>query len=209
MQFLTGLVLGAILSVVVDRFWRRYYEQMPRFAGSLSYFRDTEGDGVRYTIENYSRVTIPDFEITLHHPQYGCLRIFDPAKSGDFSSTQRRDFTCYLNTNTHPGRFKQFLSVYFTRGVSELPSEEEFSSQMQLTLRICNSDTILFASDAAGASVGKLLHRTLSMPGEKTGELTFEEEKNLRFHPRFSLRHWKRRRAEEKQIRNIESQVGK
>lgn len=122
MQFFSGLLLGAILSVFVDRLWRRY-EQTPKFSGCISYFRDVNGEGVKYTIENCSRVAIPDFEITLQHPRFGCLRIFDPDKSGDFLPTQRRVFTCYLNHYKQPGEFKQFLNAFLTHGISELPSE--------------------------------------------------------------------------------------
>jgi hypothetical protein len=99
LQFIGGIVLGAIASLVLDRLYRRYErarESRVRVRITSGTFIGIEGEGMRFTIRNLSAASLPPFRIAIFHPDRGTAWMFGDFNAAALLPDQERQFTLNL-----------------------------------------------------------------------------------------------------------------
>ena len=95
-EFIAGLVLGAIFGVVADRVWEKF-EKKARLHMTISSFRNIrQEEGLKYKVRNVGASEIPDFQILLWHPDRGSMMAFNTTVCGPLLPDQTREFSCTL-----------------------------------------------------------------------------------------------------------------
>jgi hypothetical protein len=199
-EFIIGLVVGAILGVIVDRTWERF-EKRPRIQMTIGYFENREHEkGLRYTVRNVGFSEVPDFEIVLWHPNRGSMSAFTSKQSGPLLPDQSRDYRCVLVQNDSP---EPFLKHWISHENGQFVSEPMFD-QFKLLVKMQNSERVLFESTKMGIAVAKDWHRSLVL--NKPGSSTWSDHHAMCSPPPFGLKYWLERRREKNYFQKVLAQ---
>jgi|688.fasta_scaffold159269_3 hypothetical protein len=191
-EFIVGLVVGAILGVIADRIWERF-EKRPRIQMTMGYFENREHEkGLRYTVRNIGFSEVPDFEIVLWHPNRGTMSAFSSKQSGPLLPDQSRNYQCVLVQNGYP---EPFLKRWISHEKGQHVLEPVFD-QFKLLVKMQNSDRVLFESTKMGIAVAKDWYRSLVL--NKPGSSTWSDHHAMSSPPPFGLKYWLERRREKK-----------
>ena len=169
MQFLAGMLAGAVLGVVADRTWR-HFELLPRLRISHGYFENIKREkGYSYTIENTGQAEIPPFQIALFHPDRGSLMVFNPPMNEVIRPGQRAEFQCVV---IKEGAVRSPFLHWFEKAKGK-PADKILDDGYVLRLQMAKSDYIIYQSKRNGNALARLLYRGLKEG--KVGDETWEE----------------------------------
>jgi hypothetical protein len=211
MEFISGLILGAILGVIADRFFtylvekRVYVKIRLSFPGYMG-----KGEYLSLNITNIGFESLPPYRIALFNPHRGTLFLFEHEKKTDRLPGQTDEFSIsinYLRSNGMP-----FLS-WFTHSVPKKdfvtnPNEiklyemkpEEFQKWVLRLVIEDGEDKILYENNRAGVALAEIIRNTM-----QTGHLnpTWEQIRNVYITTNPWVR-WKEWRQRRKELRDLE-----
>ncbi len=147
--FVTGLIVGAILSVIADRLWRQY-ERSPKLDISCGEFFDTSGgglsEGYQFTITNRGDVEIPPHKIWIYNPSRGSISLFTRNREGSTLPGQKLEHRCIMIRN------QKLLSVLpdLYRDRNNNPMNEIQKSEFIFRLVLDSSDKIIYENKKIG-----------------------------------------------------------
>lgn len=192
-EFILGLILGAVFGVVADRIWERF-ERRPRLYMTVGYFSKRDGEeGLTYKVRNVGSAEIPDFQITLWHPNRGSIAPFNAEQMGPLLPDQTREFRCTLHANGKPN---PFLANWISEEKDRLVQSPRFDG-FKLFVKMQNSEKIFFQSDKMGNAIANDWYRSLVL--NKPGRATWEEHKLMNSPPPIGIKFWLERRRQKKQ----------
>ena len=196
-EFIAGMVLGAVLGVIADRVWERFENRL-RIQMTISYFMNRHHEkGLCYTVRNVGVSEIPDFEIVLWHPNCGTMSAFSSKQSGPLLPDQSRAYQYGLVQNGSP---EPFLYHWISHEKGQLVLEPMFD-QFKLLVKMQNSERVLFESTKMGVAVAKDWYRSLVL--NKPGSSTWADH-NAMCSPRpIRLKYWLERRREKKEFHKV------
>jgi hypothetical protein len=186
MEFVAGLILGAVLGVAADRFWEKW-EKRPRVAIRAGVFASIDqGSGLTLTVINTGTKDLPEFDVQIFHPLRGTLSAFwrGPAGNGPLLPGQQREFRCGLTDARQA--CPMFKNWFFNEG-HQLVVQPQYGD-FRFRLKMVSSDVILFESGELGNALARLWVKVLQNgdPLSATGE-----ELSSLFYPKASrLRRW-------------------
>ncbi len=193
-EFIAGLVLGAILGVVADRVWESF-EKMARLHMTIGYFRNIEREeGLTYKVRNVGASEIPDFQIVLWHPNRGSMAAFNSTISGPLLSDQTREFQCVLYKNGSP---VPFLAHWISHEKDHLVQSPTFN-EFKLLVRMLNSETTFLESEKMGNALARDWYRSLIE--KQPGRATWEEHEAMNSPAPIGLKYWLERRRQKKEL---------
>lgn len=186
LEFLLGMVFGAVLGVIADRLWERI-EARPRFDISFGYVETSFGNetGYSFNVTNVGSRPTPEYEIGLFHPRRGSLFCFTNETPGVLD----------------PGQTDRHCSVVFKIGQPtgsnrwffherEKPVTDVQFDGFLFRLVMRKSDKILFECATIGNTLAELYVR--SFQTHRTTSPTWEENQKLNTTPRRSPIQWAR-----------------
>lgn len=185
MEFLWGLILGAVLGVVADRLWE-HWESRPRVLIRPNVFRNVEGEGVGFSVQNVGKKELPPFDLVLFHPGRGSMHPFRSDSADALGPDIVRQFYCILSAR--PGDEDEqdvdLLHAWLHREQGQ-HVETVDGSGFVLRLQVLKSDRVLFESTTMGR---RLVHVMLSAIQSGRVELgSWEENLQLRADTRWWL----------------------
>lgn len=156
-----GAVVGAVLSLVVDRLVRRYIEvPTVRVHSSVLYSHDS-GQSFNLEVTNAGSVALPPYEVVLHNPKCGSLRCFRKTEESERLPGQREAFSFSRNGITAPNpeqHFQMLLRILTTSAVSQREMSAEEFKLWRLQLILTHSDSVvLFDHAASGAAIAEII----------------------------------------------------
>ena len=172
MEFVLGLVFGAILGVVADRLWTRF-EQIPKLDVIGGFFVSKDGDGFIFTITNKGPSEIPPVKICIYNPNYGSFFMFEKNKESGQLAGQDIEHRCLVLKNNK--LFLQFPDFYRKQSGEQLNDIEKNEFVFRLVLE--NSDRVIYENKSIGNSFVKAFQKVrdeLSFKG-----ITFNEAMSI------------------------------
>lgn len=146
LEFVSGLVLGAILGVIADRLWARFENRVRvQVRGSHS-FTSAGQKGFVFKVRNVGKVTIPPYRISLFNPGRGSFLVFDKEPPGELLPQQEDNHSCWLIGPRGPD---EHLCNWF----SSLSADEISGFAFRLVME--NSDRVLYENSLIGQSLVK------------------------------------------------------
>ena len=172
MEFVGGLLLGALLGVFADRLWEKW-EKRTRVSIQSGFFASCigEGSGLTLTITNNGMKDIPDYEVQLFHPARGSMSAFLTPAIGPLLSGQQREYRCpLLDRDLNRPFFRNWFFHENDRVVTEFKFDD-----FRFRLKMKNSNVFLFESRDVGIALAKLWANVLLNGdlGSMTGEALF------------------------------------
>lgn len=197
LEFVAGIVLGAILGVVADRLWSQV-EKQPRLELQIGFFSNVKNEeGLSYTVRNVGTAELPDYRIGIFHPARGTLYAFPSKQSGPLLPDQVRTHDCVLIGNGMPN---DLIANWIFRERDKMLQEIEIK-EFSLRVVMTDSKRILFESSRIGNAVARQW-----LQAAKTGEFgntTWEENQAMSTPPPKGLKYWLERRRKRKEIQQI------
>ena len=196
-EFIAGLVLGAIFGVVADRVWEKF-EKKARLHMTISSFRNIrQEEGLKYKVRNVGASEIPDFQILLWHPNRGSMMAFNTTVCGPLLPDQTREFSCTLYKSGSP---VSFLAQWISHEGDHLVQNPCFNN-FKLLVKMLNSETVFLESEKMGNAVAKEWYRSLIQ--KQPGRSTWEENKAMNSPAPLGLKYWLERRRQKKELKAI------
>lgn len=158
MEFIAGLVLGALLGVVADRLWGGI-ESLPKLTLKASMFSEGNGhEGLTLTVTNVGPTSVPDYTIFLWHSDRGSLRVFGNHKSGLLLPTQTRKHGCVLQ----PRNDKDDVLRNWLFHQKDQPVSTVSATGFVFRLVMNNSTKVLFEDARIGNALAEFLVESFS-----------------------------------------------
>jgi len=196
-EFIAGLVLGALLGVVADRIWERI-EKRPKLELTLGYFQNRDHEeGLNYKVRNVGSSEVPEFQIVVWHPKRGSMSVFNSKDNGPLLPDQTREYRCILFKN---GVAEMFLKNWISREENQIVDAPKFD-QFKLLVKMLKSERVLFESGKMGNALAEDWHRSLVL--NKPGKATWADHQAMSSPPPFGLKYWLERRREKKELDKI------
>lgn len=174
MQFVLGLVLGAVLGVIADRLWSRF-EQIPRLDVIGSFFVSLDGDGFIFAITNRGRWEIPPVKICIYNPNRGSIFMFEKDKEGMQLPGQKIEHRCLVLRNKK--LLRQYPDLYRKPNGKPLSEMEKNAFVFRLVLE--NSERVIYENKSLGNSFVNVFQKVRD---EKTFEgITFDEAMSMQW----------------------------
>jgi len=152
--------LGAALSVLCDRFWRRV-ESRALFRIQVGAYEDQSGRGTSLTITNVGLDPVPEYSVRLFHPDRGSLGVFhsEPRRLVfPQYPDQENGFRCQTSTAAGiDGCATPGLKDWFLRVRDKQVAAPSFVG-FELRLVMRNSELVLFQDEGLGNHVAKGLY---------------------------------------------------
>jgi hypothetical protein len=159
--FFTGLIVGAIASVVADRLWRRY-EQHLRLDISFGEFFNTQTGqlckGYQFTITNRGKYEIPPYKIWICNPFRGSISLFDRDRNQSTLPEQQLVHKCFMIINKE---LSAYLPDFFQRTNGGIMNEAQ-KSEFVFRLVLDNSEKIIYENKSLGNAFVKIFQNTRS-----------------------------------------------
>lgn len=168
MEFVLGLVFGAIFGVVADRVWARL-ERVPKLHVEGGFFMDVGGQGFTFTITNIGACELPPVTVCIYNPRRGSIFMFEKNAQGVQLPGQRVRHRCTVvgSKGLPVGR----LDFYRESTGEELTNRER--NEFAFRLVVESSDRIIYESKSIGNSFVRVFQKVRD---EKNFEcVTFEE----------------------------------
>lgn len=168
MDFLTGLILGAIVGVIIDRMFTYAVERHPFVSISPSFGHHvTKGNSLSIRITNAGYEALPPYEVALFNPHRGTLQIFAHESETDRLPGQTDVFTVSESLLL---RDRDHLLSWFTksRPLGARTSDamlqditEGESRKWFLRLVVEDSEKVLFENNRVGTAIAEILADSL------------------------------------------------
>lgn len=186
LEFLAGMICGAILGVIADRLWDRF-EARPRFNICFGYSETAYGKttGYFFDITNAGSRPTPGYEIALFHPGRGTSFHFMNETPGVLEPDQTDHHESVVFNAGRPADLKRWIFHEQDKPVTDVQFD---GFLFRLVMR--KSDKILFESATIGNMLAELYVRSFQT-GRTMGP-TWEENQRLNASPRRSPIRWGR-----------------
>jgi hypothetical protein len=192
LEFLFGLVVGAVLGVVADRIWERI-EARAKFRLTPGIFQGRGADGISYTVENVGSRDIPPFDLALWHPLRGTMVLFSGTLDEPLGADRTRKFECVLK-GCDPDELGMLRAYLYHE--KDVPVATVKASDFAFRIRLRDSDRILFESSEIGDRLAAAIAESLKTGVVSVG--TMEDFQRLMadtsLWPKRMLRHRRERR---------------
>jgi hypothetical protein len=211
MDFIIGLILGAIFGVVADRIFTYLIEKRV-YVKIRSSFVDSIDKGKYYSlrITNVGFEALPPYKIALFNPHIGTLFLFQHEKKTDRFPGQTDEFIITLRSLLADGChwLPWFTHVATEEYIIGNPSEirrheikpEEFQKWLFRLVVDDGDEKILYQNNPAGVALAEILRDTM-----QNGCLNPTWEQTCRIHitnnPWVRWRDWRKRRKELRELR--------
>ena len=151
------LVVGVVLGVILDRTWRRF-EQQPQFHLQCGIFDNIEQEcGLVYTVTNVGASEIPEYDLTIFHPERGSLLVFNSKDSGPLLPGQKR---MHYAVQTKSGKVTDIIQHFFSY-IDDKPVEHFSEEGFLFRIRLARSEKVLFESEKIGRALAKAFDHTI------------------------------------------------
>ncbi len=154
-EFIGGLVLGAVMGVVADRVWS-WFEGRPRFRITTGRYGEVgDKEGISITVQNVGKAAIPPYELALFHPSRGTMSCF-PAKASAADPLlpgQERCHHCEMFVGKKPNSFVQS----WLKHERDLPVDHVEASDFVFKVILKNSKSVLCESAGMGQALAQIM----------------------------------------------------
>jgi hypothetical protein len=170
MQFIIGLILGAILGVLADRLWS-WVERIIRVDIKGGYFQNIKREeGFHFAITNKGTTDIPPYRICIFHPQRGSLFVFSIKENvGTLIPGQTDEHQCVV---LKQGKVDTFLANWFFHVKNEQVTHVDitkFAFQMVMD----KSKKVLWQSNSIGNALANQFVKVITEKNFKG--ITYQE----------------------------------
>jgi len=151
MEFLLGLVAGAVLGVMGDRLWSRV-ERIPRLDIIGAVFKGHDGEGYNFTITNRGLIEIPPYTIYIYNPNCGSIALFTKDKKDIQLPEQKVEHRCVMVRDERP----LLGNPDFYRDRNNNPMNDAQRKQFIFRLVLDNSDKVIYENKKIGNTFVKV-----------------------------------------------------
>lgn len=153
LEFLGGLILGAVLGVFADRLLRRF-ESITRVNISVSLFENIMSQkGFGFTVKNVGMAEIPLYKMCLFHPVRGSFYAFHNVRPGPLLRGQQDEHNLMVLLNGH---VTEAIRQWFYPGSLDDPRKGQ-KGGYSLRLVMEKSERVLYENTTMGECLAEIL----------------------------------------------------
>lgn len=171
-EFITGVIIGAVFGVVVDRIWQ-YVENRTRFRIITGWFTSMDFggcSGVTLSVENAGWGEIPEYHIYIFHPDRGNFSGFCTDGESQFPQLPGQVNQFKWITSIKGSEVNSGVESWMKSGFDGRIRDNQEFQEFELRIVLKNGDRVLFSHSGLGNTLTKdlcsKLEATQPMPGD-------------------------------------------
>jgi hypothetical protein len=202
MEFILGLICGAVFGVIADRIWS-HFEGLPRFRVRLGMYQAIgDKEGFTLTVENVGKKTVPPFIVQLYHPFRGSLAMFHSKDAtGELEPDQKNEYQLQI---FEKNKYSEHLHIWLHTEKNETLKEINYTDFM-LRLAMEKSERVLFQDQKLGSTLAYMIVESM-----KKGHVSFcEKGMQLYVSQTPFLKEWFKKRKERLKLEAVKKEMDK